>query len=131
MYRGGDQKLHQLTEQWDQLVEFCIPRTFESNDGAKQRLQFIVPSELQLQILEDRGRSSGRIGETQTFTKSGFTRLESPLVPGNVARPAPVVWLTKDQPRSIKEHPNNIKVGYPLEMMAMDIVGHSSLVNTS
>ena len=38
MYRGGDQKLHQLTEQWDQLVEFCIPRTFESNDDTKQRL---------------------------------------------------------------------------------------------
>ena len=36
--RVVDQKLHQLTEQWDQLAESCIPRTFECSDGTKQRL---------------------------------------------------------------------------------------------
>ena len=129
MLRGADQKLHQLSSQWDQLTVLngILYHTHESDDGKSTHLQLIVPVTLQAQILQEvhGGKSSGHLGEEKTLAKLR-ERFYWPGMTTSVHE-----WcqtcnscMSRKGPQHARQGAlENMKAGYPLEIMAMDIVG--------
>ena len=127
--RGTDQKLCQLSSQWDQLTVLngVLYHTHESNDGKSTHLQLIVPASLQTQILQEvhGGKSSGHLGEEKTLAKLR-ERFYWPGMTTSVhewCQTCHSCMSRKRPQRTRRGALENIKAGYPLEIMAMDIVG--------
>ena len=119
----------QLVQQWDQLTikDGILYRNFESNDGTKHTLRMIVPSQLQEKVLREvhGGRLSGHLGETKTLLRSR-ERFYWPGMSRSVSdwcRTCPSCAARKGTGQRRRGALHNVKTGYPLELIAMDIVG--------
>ena len=66
-------KSRRLLQVWDQLVikEKLVFRKFESQDGTISRLQWVVPENLQKEVLDELhgGELSGHLGEEKTLSR--------------------------------------------------------------
>ena len=119
----------QLVQQWDQLVlkDGILYRSFESSDGTKYNLQMIIPKQLQEKVLSEvnGGKLSGHLGEAKTLRKAR-ERFYWPGMSRSVSdwcRTCPSCAACKGTGQKRHGALQNMKTGYPLEIVAMDIVG--------
>ena len=119
----------QLVQQWEQLVvrDGILYRNFKSTDGASYHLQMIVPTQLQSQVLREihGGRLSGHLGEAKMLHKTR-ERFYWPGMSRNVSdwcQTCPSCAARKRPSQKRRGPLQNLKAGYPLEVIAMDIVG--------
>jgi len=129
LINASNHHTRQLLQQWEQLVvrDGVLYRTFESTDGASYRLQMVIPTQLQVQVLREihGGRLSGHLGEVKMLHKIR----EWFYWPGMSRSVRDWCWTCPScaalKGPSQKRHAplQNLKVGYPLEVIAMDIVG--------
>ena len=101
--------------------------SFESSDGTKYSLQMIIPKQLQEKVLSEvhRGKLSGHLGEAKTLREAreqfywpGMSRSVS-----DWCRTYPSCAARKRTGRKRRGALQNMKTRYPLEIVAMDIVG--------
>ena len=129
MTQGKDRKFHLLLQQWNQLYiqQGLLFRHYEDCHGEEKWAQLVVPLVLQKEILHDlhSGAVGGHLGEDKTIN-----RLQERFYwPGHtedvhkwcqqcsacVMRKTPA---PKQRAQLINVHP-----GYPLQMVAMDLLG--------
>ena len=114
---------------WDQLVlqDSVLYRHFISADGIQDCLQLIAPKSQHQKILEElhSGAVAGHLGEEKTLN-----RLRQRFYwPGHFndvrdfCRTCPVCIATKTPPPKCRAELKPIKPGYPMQIVAVDILG--------
>ena len=127
MLRGADQKLHQLSSEWDQLIVLndILYHTHESDDGKSTHLQLIVPETLQARYCR-----KSMEGNPVAILMKNLTKLREHFYwPG--MKTSVHEWcqtcnscMSRKGPQQTPQGAlENIKAGYPLEITAMVIVG--------
>ena len=118
-----------LLQLWDQLVvkEGILCRRFESPDGSSAALQIVVPPTLREEVLTDlhEGALGGHLGSDKTLCRLR-ERFYWPGYHNDVrdwCSTCGVCASRKDPTPKAKAPLTNILTGYPLQMVAMDIVG--------
>ena len=114
---------------WDQLLvcDGVLYRHFKTPDGNKTSLQMVVPQDLRREVLVDlhEGTMGGHLGVEKTLSKLK----ERFYWPGyhtdvqNWCRNCPVCTSRKNLAPKARAPLTSIKTGYPLQMVAMDILG--------
>ena len=118
-----------LLQLWDQLVvkEGILCRRFKSPDGSSAALQIVVPPTLREEVLTDlhEGALGGHLGIDKTlchlqerFYWPGYHNDDH-----DWCSTCGVCASRKDPSPKAKAPLTNILTGYPLQMVAMDIVG--------
>ena len=118
-----------LLQLWDQLTvkEGVLCRRFESPDGSSAALQIVVPSTLRKEVLADlhEGAMGGHLGCDKTLS-----RLKQRFYwPGHYndvrdwCANCGICVSRKDPSPKARAPLKNILTGYPLQIVAMDIVG--------
>ena len=104
-----------------------VNSTHESDDGKSTHLQLIVPKTLQAQVLQEvrGGKSSGHLGEEKTLAKlrERFLWPEMTTSVHEWCQTCNSCMSCKGPQQTWQGALENMKAGYPLEIMAMDIVG--------
>lgn len=127
--KAKPREAHQLSQLWDQLVvkEGILYRQFEESSGKSSHLQLIIPRQLREEVLEEAhaGTMSCHLGEDKTIARVR----EKFFWPGysNAAKE----WCKtcancatrKIPPRRRRGPLQNILTGYPMQMVATDIMG--------
>ena len=101
--------------------------SFESSDGTKYSLQMIIPKQLQEKVSSEvhGGKLSGHLGEAKTL-REARERFYWPGMSRSVSdwcRTYPSCAAHKRTGRKRRGALQNMKTRYPLEIVAMDIVG--------
>ena len=127
--KGGPRETHQLAQLWEQLVlkEGILYRKFEEENGRKSYLQLVVPKDLREEVLEEShaGSMGGHLGEDKTLARIR----EKFFWPG--CSSAVKEWCktcvncaTRKAPPQKRRAPlQKILTGYPMQMVATDIMG--------
>jgi len=127
--RGTPKQTYQLWQSWDQLElkDGVLYRRYEDHQGRKLHLQLVVPKQMQEHVLSEShaGTAGGHLGQDKTFHKvrerffwPGYSQAVKEwclTCESCAARKAPI-------PRR-RGSLQNIKTGYPLQMVAVDIMG--------
>ena len=125
---GQTQQFCRLVQQWDQLEvkNGLLYRRFELSDGHNSHLQLVVPKQLQPQILNEvhgGGRLGGHLGEHKTRDKLREC-FYWPGLSRSVQEWCQTCASTQGTYSKHRRGPlQNVKAGYPLDIIAMDIVG--------
>ena len=126
---GMGHEVRQLHQQWEQLIvqDGILCRKVEDRDGQNSHLQLVVPSSQKESILQEvhGGSLSGHLGGNKTFKRlkerfywpgySHDTREWCRMCPNCAAR--------KNPPQHRKGPLQNIRAGYPMQIVATDIMG--------
>ena len=127
--KGHRREVTQLTQQWDQLVlqHGVLYRKFEKAGQGQLHFQLVVPKDHQASVLQEihGGRMGGHLGEDRTFKKLQ----ERFYWPGYFQ--SSKEWCQNCPHCAAKKGPTqkhrgplqNIRCGYPMQMVAADIVG--------
>ena len=118
-----------LAQQWEQLTiqHGVLYRKYENQQGSQLHLQLVVPTEQQSSTLHEihGGRMAGHLGEDRTFKKLQ-ERFYWPGYSQSVKE-----WCRNCPHCAVRKKPNQkqraplqkVERGYPLQMVAADIVG--------
>ena len=118
---------HRLMQLWDQLEikNRVLWRRFESKEGTSSQL--IVPREIRKEVLHElhAGAVGGHLGEEKTLGRlkerfywpGHFTDVR------NWCKTCAACAMRKTPPTRGRAPLKNIQVGYPMQMVAMDILG--------
>ena len=126
---GMGHETRQLLQQWEQLTvqDGILYRKVEDQNGRNSHLQLVVPSSQKECILQEAhgGSLSGHLGGNKTFKRlkerfywpgySHDTREWCRMCPNCAAR--------KNPPQHRKGPLQNIRAGYPMQIVATDIMG--------
>jgi len=126
---GGSHEARQLYQQWDHLLvrEGKLFRKVEEQREDKTYLQLVVPMSIRDTILKEvhAGSVSGHLGGTKTF-KCLKERFYWPGYSHDArewCRICPNCAMRKSPTQHRRGPLQNIKSGYPMQIVAMDIVG--------
>ena len=122
-------KGRRLQQIWEQLVlkNGLLFRKFESQDGTSSYLQWVVPSSLQKEILDELhgGTQSGHLGEEKTLSRLK-ERFYWPGQWNNVRNwcNTCATCATRKSVGAKNRAPlQTIRAGYPMQVVAVDILG--------
>ena len=127
--KGKSSHYRRLLQLWDQLIvqDWLLWRCYENDDGSSQHTQLIVPCSLRDQVLRDMhgGAMSGHFGEDKTLSRlrEGF------YWPG--FHTDVKLWCQTCQDCARQKMPTpkrkaplqNMQVGSPMQVVAVDILG--------
>ena len=126
---GMGHEVHQLHQQWEQLIvqDGILCQKVKDRDGHNSHLQLVVPSSQKESILQEvyGGSLSGHLGGSKTFKRlkerfywPGYSHdtQEWCRIYLNCA-----AW--KNPPQHRKGPLQNIRAGYPMQIVATDIMG--------
>jgi len=128
-FKEKRREFHQLAQQWDQLQlhNGLLYWTFEDNKGTTTILQLVAPKSMQGEILEKAhsGEFRGHLGEDKTRNRIK-ERFYWPGYYQSVRE-----WCQacrhcaarKNQPNIGERALQSIKPGYPMQIVALDIMG--------
>jgi len=127
--KGKPREAYQLSQLWDQLVvkEGILYRQFEDSNGRSSHVQLVIPRCLREEVLEEAhaGTMSCHLGEDKTIARVR----ERFFWPGYSS--AVKEWCktcvncaARKVPSRKRRSPlQNIQTGYPMQMVATDIMG--------
>ena len=114
---------------WDQLTlqDLVLQHRFVSADGLQYHLQFVAPRQLHPEILEElhSGAVAGHLGEEKTLSRLK-QRFYWPGHWNDVRRwckTCSVCAASKTPPPKRKAALKPVKTGYPMQLVAVDILG--------
>ena len=129
LLKAKPRETQQLSQLWDQLIvqEGILYRRFEESSGRSYHLQLVIPRRLQEEVLEEvhAGTMSCHLGEDKTLARLR----EKFFWPGysNAVKEwckTCVNCAARKSPTRKRRGPlQNILTGYPMQMVATDIMG--------
>ena len=129
LLKAKPRETQQLSQLWDQLIvqEGILYRRFEESSGRSYHLQLVIPRRLREEVLEEvhAGTMSCHLGEDKTFARLR----EEFFWPGysNAVKEwckTCVNCAARKSPTRKRRGPlQNILTGYPMQMVATDIMG--------
>ena len=114
---------------WDQLTlqDLVLYRRFVSAEGLQYHLQFVAPRQLHPEILEElhSGAIAGHLGEEKTLSrlKQRFYWLGNWNDVRRWCQTCSVCAVSKTPPPKRKGALKPVKTGYPMQLVAVDILG--------
>lgn len=126
---GAGHELKQMYQQWNQLVvlDGKLYRRMENPSGEKFSLQLVVPASMQASIIQEThaGVTGGHLGEQKTFQRikerfywPGYSKDTKEWCRACLSCAA-----RKNPPQHRRGPLNTIQAGYPMQIVAADIVG--------
>jgi len=126
--KGEGRAVHLLLQQWEQLLlhDGLLYRQFEKDNG-NSYLQLVVPKSKQEDVLREAhaGQCGGHLGEDKTREKIQ-ERFYWPGYSQSVrewCQTCPYCAARKNPTHKYRGALKNIQSGYPMQVMAMDIMG--------
>jgi len=129
LLKAKPRETQQLCQLWDQLLikEGILYRQFEESSGRSSYLQLVVPSQLREEILEEAhaGTMSCHLGEDKTLArvKERFFWPGYSNAVKEWCKTCANCAARKIPPRKRRGPLQNVLTGYPLQMVATDIMG--------